>query len=133
VEIFNGDGARVYTTTTDVDGGGRLDLADASGRVVFTADALDTAGAAMAIMNGAGEKVFVIANRPQGGLVNLMNSRGQTVLIAGTADEGMGGALSIKNGAGRQILHAGYDSLADGLVTVWDAEGQRYEMLTPRE
>ncbi|MHC4827829.1 MAG: hypothetical protein ACYTEY_14845, partial [Planctomycetota bacterium] len=132
VEIFNETGARVYTTATDADGGGRLDLADAAGNVVLTADSIDDDGAALAVMSGTGEKVFVIANRPQGGLMNLMNSKGQTVLIAGTADVGMGGAISIKNGNGRQVLHAGYDGLADGLVTVWDAEGSRYEILTPR-
>ncbi len=132
MEIFNGQGARVYTTATDADGGGRLDLADGAGNVVFTADAIDGAGAALAVMNGTGDKVFLIANRPQGGLLNMMNSQGQTVLIAGTADEGMGGALSIKNGTGRQVLHAGYDSLADGLVTVWDAQGDRVQVLSPR-
>ena len=61
-----------------------------------------------------------------------MNNQGQAVLIAGTADEGLGGALSIKNGAGRQVLHAGYDSVGDGLISVWDTSGKRTAALSPR-
>jgi hypothetical protein len=130
LELFNPEGLRVFTTSADTDGGGRLDLADGSGNVVLSADSVKDTGAALAVMNSAGTRQFLIGTRPQGGLMNLMNSQGSTVFIAGTADQGLGGALAIKNGRGRQILHAGYDSADDGLVTVWDAEGKKVEVLS---
>jgi hypothetical protein len=132
VEIFNGQGARVCTTAAGGAGGGRLDLADAAGTVILTADAANDA-AALAVTSDTGDPVFAISKRSQGGLMSLMNGAGQTVCIAGAADEGMGGALAIKNGSGRQVLHAGYDSESDGLVTVWDAVGQSLEMLSPKQ
>ena len=61
-----------------------------------------------------------------------MNHRGEAILIAGTADAGLGGALSITNGAGRQVLHAGYDTIGDGMLTVWDATGKKASTVTPR-
>ncbi len=83
-------------------------------------------------MNQNGTKQFVVGTRDQGGLLNLMNQHGQTVLIAGTADEGLGGAVSVKNGDGRQVLHMGYDSRGDGLVTAWSADGRSSKTVTPK-
>ena len=133
VELLNAEGSRVFTTTTADDGGGRMDLANGSGTVVFSVNAIKDTGAALAIMNNSGAKAFLVGTRPQGGLMNLMNDRGETVFIAGTADDGGGGAISVKNGSGRQILHAGYDSLGNGLVTVWGAAGDTAATVSPRK
>ena len=100
--------------------------------MVFAVDAIADTGATMAVMSGTGENRFVVGTREQGGLINLMNNQGRAVLIAGTADEGLGGALSIKNGAGQLVLHAGYDSVGDGLVTVWDTSGKRNAEVSAR-
>jgi hypothetical protein len=73
----------------------------------------------------------MVGTRPQGGLMNLMNDRGEVVFIAGAADEGAGGALLVRNGSGKQVFHAGYDRDGNGLVTVWDERGINRRTLSP--
>ena len=133
LELFNAEGNRVLTTAADGDGGGRLDVADEKGAVVFSIDTIPDVGAALALMSTTGQKQFLLGTGPLGALMNLMNSAGETVIIAGTADEGGGGALSVKNGRGSQVLHAGYDTRGDGLITVWDNSGSRYQSVSPRK
>jgi hypothetical protein len=132
VELADEAGLRALTSSADAGGGGRIDLADEKGTVVFSVDALEGAGAALAIANSEGHRQFLVGTRPQGGLVNLFNSQGTTVLIAGAADDGGGAALSMKNGAGSQVLHAGCDKAGNGLVTVWGAEGGKPHSLAAR-
>jgi hypothetical protein len=47
--------------------------------------------------------MFAVASRPQGGLLNVMNSAGIPVVIAGFAEDDRGGAVSVKNGRGVQV------------------------------
>ena len=132
-EIYGeGDSPVVLSGASLDQGGGRIEVANESGNIVFSVNAVGDTGAALELMSGQGARQFAVGTRLQGGLMNIMNSLGQPVVIAGTADEGLGGAVSIKNGDGRQILHAGYDSAGDGLLNVWDTTGSKTANLTPR-
>ena len=107
-------------------------MVNESGNVVFAVHSLGNTGATLELMNGQGTRQFAVGTRLQGGLMNIMNSLGQAVVIAGTADEGLGGAVSVKNGNGRLVLHAGYDTAGDGLLNVWDTTGETTAILTPQ-
>ncbi len=132
-EVYGNRGTPVVVAGASLgSGGGRIELANEAGNVVFSVDAVGNTGAALELMNGQGTRQFAVGTRLQGGLMNIMNSLGEAVVIAGTADEGLGGAVSVKNGDGRQILHAGYDSAGDGLLNVWDKTGKRTANLTPQ-
>ncbi len=131
-EIYGEDDLPVVLSGASLDqGGGRIEVANESGNVVFSVNAVSNTGAALELMNGQGTRQFAVGTRVQGGLMNIMNSLGETVVIAGAADVGRGGAVSIKNGAGTLILHAGYDSTGDGLLNVWDRTGEKAANLTP--
>ncbi len=140
LEVSDAAGRQGFVATAR-DGGGvaevhgdaaRFDLANGSGTVVFSVESVGNTGASLQVSNGEGTRQFLVASRDQGAVINLMNHRGEAVLIAGAADAGLGGALSITNGAGRQVLHAGYDTIGDGMLTVWDATGKKVSTVTPR-
>jgi hypothetical protein len=132
-EIYGEGDLPVVVSAVALDqGGGRIEVANQSGNVVFTVNAVNDTGAALELMSGQGSRQFTVGTRVQGGLMSIMNSLGEPVVIAGTADEGLGGAVSVKNGDGRQILHAGYDSFGDGLLNVWDTTGKNTAILSPR-
>ena len=132
-EIYGEDDLPVVLSGASLDhGGGRIEVVNESGNVVFAVHSLGNAGATLELMNGQGTRQFAVGTRLQGGLMNIMNSLGEAVVIVGTADEGLGGAVSVKNGTGRLVLHAGYDSAGDGLLNVWDRTGETTAILTPR-
>ena len=64
--------------------------------MVFSVDAIGDTGATLAVMSGKGEHRFVVGTREQGGLINLMNNKGQAVLIAGTASRLKGIVCNIR-------------------------------------
>ena len=131
IEVFNPGGQRTFSTSVEAGGGGRLDLANGEGGVVFSINAGPAQGAAMALMNPAGEKLFLVGARGTGGLMNLMNDQGDVVFIAGPAAGHDGGAISIKNGSGKQVFYAGVREGEEGIVSVWDAKGERRGSVTP--
>ncbi len=131
VELFNGQGDRIFAATVTAQGGGRLELADGAGGVVLSADSTTDMGIAVNLMNSSGTPVLYAGGRAQGGLLSLMNAHGDTVVTVGTADSGLGGALLLKNGGGRNVFHAGYDVDGDGLVTVWDDQGRTRRTIAP--
>jgi hypothetical protein len=126
VTVFNGAGQSVFTATAADDHCGRLDLALDDGRPVFTVNALKGNGAAMALLNASGQNLFLAGTRPEGGLLNVLNSRGVPVVIAGFSPDRRGGAVSVNNGRGLQVFHAGVTEDEDGIVRVWDAQ-QKHE------
>jgi hypothetical protein len=64
-------------------------------------------------------------------LLNLCNSAGNPVVIAGYAEDGRGGALSIKNGRGIQIFSAVTGDSEQGILTLWDANGKKSKTVKP--
>jgi hypothetical protein len=129
--LLNAQGVRVVAAAGDSDGGGRLDLASESGVVVASVSSIKDKGAGMTLSNSAGKRAFMVGALPQGGLLNIMNTAGNKILIAGSDESGRGGAFSIKNGRGVQVLNAGTGENENGIVTVWDADGRKFRTIAP--
>jgi len=64
-------------------------------------------------------------------VLNIMNSAGNPVVIAGYSDEGRGGAVSVKNGRGVQVFAAGSDAEDRGKISVWNEEGRKPRVIDP--
>ncbi len=106
-------------------------MANDIGGAIFSVDAIKDAGAVMAMMDSSGTKLFLVGTSPAGGLLNLMNPQGNAVVVAGASPDTAGGALTLRNRRGKQIIEAGVAENDDGLVSVWDADGQVRKTLSP--
>ena len=113
-------GSRVATLRADSDGGGRLDLLNAAGKRVFSADVIDD-GAALALRTDQGRRGLLMAARAEGALMNLFNRR-QVPVIAIDAQDGPGGAVSILNQRGTPVVLLEADTEDRGIVRVYDAD-----------
>lgn len=116
-------GSRVATIRADTDGGGRIDLSNAAGERVFSADVIDD-GAALALRTNKGRNGLLMAARSDGALMNLFNRR-EVPVIAIDAEDGPGGAISILNQRGTPVVLLEADTEDRGLVRVYDAKQTR--------
>ena len=131
LHVQNHKGVSVFTVAAEADGGGRLDLANELGGAVFSVDAIQDSGAVLAMMDSAGVKLFLVGTTPAGGLLNLMNPKGHVVVAAGASLDTLAGALTLRNRRGRQIVEAGAAENDDGLISVWDADGDARSTVSP--
>lgn len=131
VNLYNGQGERVLRSFVDRDGAGRLDLADEQGNAVFSVDAIPGTGAAMALFDTQGRRLFLVGAGDHGGLLNVMNDRGHVVVIAGASEDGLSGVLSVKNDRGRTVIHASPTDDGDGQITLLNADGRRQTTIPP--
>lgn len=129
--LANAEGKRILTAGSDDTGCGRLNLADDRGQVVLTANAVKEKGAALALFNPAGRKMFLMGGLDGGGLMNIMNRVGVPVFIAGHEADTLHGALSVKNANGIAIFQAGTEQDGNGVIHVYDVEGRRPGTLRP--
>ena len=132
LHVLNSQGTRVISAITESDGGGRFDLAGSNGGAVYSVDAIQDSGAAMALMNSAGTKLFLVGTSKAGGLMNIMNNKGQAIVICGAAGEGFGGAITVRNQDGKQVIESGVDDQGGGIISVWDAKGERRKTVSSR-
>src|SRR5690606_792417 len=123
------DGRSVFFAAARPDGGGRVELGSETGAPMLTFDAAPGLGGQFSIMNQRGVRHFAVGAREHGGLLNIMNTNGTPVFIAGSGDESTGnsrgGGLTIRNGRGVQVFYAGPDAGEHGELEVWDADGRR--------
>ena len=64
--------------------------------------------------------------------MNLMNSNGKAMVICGAAGEGLGGAITVRNQDGKQVIESGVDENGGGIISVWDASGERRKTVSSR-
>jgi hypothetical protein len=136
--IANPQGQAVLTADVTGDGGA-LSIANNAGTPVLTAAATREAvgggdvGGAIALMNAKGQRVFLLGVKPQGAVMNLINSAGVPVVIAGYGDDGRGGAITVRNGRGVGVFTAGTGADESGLIAVGDADGRKSNLIGPRD
>lgn len=130
LHVANSQGDAVVTASVESGGCGQLDIFNASGGSDCSLISVKDLGGSIAV-SSAGKRMFAVTSRPQGGLLNVMNSAGIPVVIAGYAEDGRGGAVSVKNGRGVQVLTAATNETEGGTVTVFDADGRKPRSLKP--
>jgi len=128
--VLAGDGTRSVTASAEADGCGRLDVYNNANNAVFTVDGQRDLGCMMALSNNVGTRLFGLGTRPEGGLMNIMNDRGEALCILGVAESGAGG-LTIKNASAVEVLFAGADESRDGVITLRDATNSTMRVLKP--
>jgi hypothetical protein len=67
------------------------------------------------------KRVAAMGGGKTGGLMNLLDSSGQAIVVAGAAEGADGGAVSVRNGRGTQIGRIGVDTAGAGEVSVYNA------------
>ena len=60
-----------------------------------------------------------------------MNHNGDAVVVAGASPDSGGGGLTLRNRRGKQIIEAGAAENNDGLISVWNANGQARSTVSP--
>ena len=66
-------------------------------------------------------RVAAIGGGKTGGLLNLLDTTGQAIVVAGAAVDGDGGAISVRNSHGVQIGRLGVDAAGSGEMAVYNA------------
>ncbi len=128
--VYAADGTRSAAMTCEDDGCGRLDVYNNADKAVFTVDGQRDLGCVMALSNNVGSRLFMLGTRATGGLLNVMNDRGEVLAMFGVAENGAG-AMALKNSSGMEVVHAGADDKRDGVVTVRDAANAIMKVLRP--
>ena len=108
-----------------------LDLFDDKQQSVFTVDAVRESGSIMALRNAEGQKNFVVGARPNGGLLNILDHLGHTIVLMGADRETGSGGMALLNGRGIQTVQIGSDPTENGQVAVWDSSGTRRTATMP--
>jgi hypothetical protein len=65
-------------------------------------------------------------------VLNIINSAGVPVVIAGQGDDGKGGAITIRNGRGVGVFTAGTAADESGVIAVGDADGRKSNTFRPK-
>jgi hypothetical protein len=131
LHVANSQGDAVVTASAEGGGCGQFEVFNAQGNVDCSLIAVKDLGGSIALNSSTGKRTFAAASRPQGGLLNVMNSAGIPVVIIGYAEDNRGGAVSIKNGRGVQVLTAGTGENESGTLSVFDADGRKPRTLKP--
>jgi hypothetical protein len=119
IEVLNGSGAAAILMDTKDEGGGRFMVGTATGAPAFMAEATGSAGTLAAYMQE--RRVAAIGGGKTGGLLNLLDTTGQAIVVAGAAVDGDGGAISVRNSHGVQIGRLGVDAAGAGEMAVYNA------------
>ncbi|MEY4943834.1 MAG: hypothetical protein RL254_2015 [Planctomycetota bacterium] len=90
-----------------------------TGAPAFIAEANGSAGTLAAYMQE--RRVAAIGGGKTGGLMNLLDTTGQAIVVAGAAVDGDGGAISVRNSHGVQIGRLGVDAAGAGEMAVYNA------------
>ena len=119
IEVLNGSGAAAILMDTKEEGGGRFMVGTSTGAPAFMAEATGSAGTLAAYMQE--RRVAAIGGGKTGGLMNLLDTTGQAIVVAGAAVDGDGGAISVRNSHGVQIGRLGVDAAGAGELAVYNA------------
>ena len=130
LSVFAADGTRSFAATTEEDGCGRVDVFNNADNEIFTVDGQRDVGCVMAMSNNVGTRLFLLGTRSTGGLLNVMNDRGEVLAMFGVAENGAG-AMTLRNASGMEIVHAGADEDRSGIITVRDAANSTMRVLRP--
>ena len=127
--LFAPDGSEALSAQARTDIGARVTLFanNKSPAAVFEATADN--GAIIAFMQ-AGTRVAGLGSSATGGILNLGNAQGKSVIVAGAANDADGGALSMRSGGGSQLVRIGVDRIGAGEVAVYDGPGTRKRVLS---
>lgn len=119
LELMNGTGAATTVLDCKDDGSGRWVLSSGTGSPAFAVEAAGEAGTMAAYRDG--RRVAALGAGDSGGLLNLLDTKGQPVLVAGMASDGDGGAISLRNLRGSTIARIGVDAVGAGEVAVFNS------------
>jgi len=97
--------------------GGRLMLQGDGGHVVASGG---TQTPELALLAPGGRTLAALAATPRGGALNLMNTTGTPVVLAGITEDGPGGAAAFQNGSGTTVVAAGATADNKGRIVVND-------------
>ncbi|MDP7069945.1 MAG: hypothetical protein QF561_01180 [Phycisphaerales bacterium] len=139
VDILAADRTRIATLSSTGSGLGMLAVADASGAPVGLLHAAEQGRARLAVHGRGGSAVATaaadgtpefalistdgrtraaLAATARGGALNLMNSDGTPVVLAGITADGPGGAAAFQNGNGDTVVAAGSTHDNTGRIVV---------------
>jgi len=130
--MMTGSGGGAVASLLNDEGRGRLVLHDAEGRPAAGIDAGSSSRPGAIHLDHAGERLFAIASTPTGGLLNIMNRHGRSVIALGVTNGGVdGGGISILNGEGMPVVTTGIASDRGGHLSVFSADGALMRMVSP--
>jgi hypothetical protein len=130
LSTFANSGARSMTAGAEEDGCGRLDVYNNADKAVFSVDGQRDLGCVMALNNNVGTTLLGFGTRMEGGLINVMNDRGEPMALLGVVDARAGG-ITLKNSSGTEIVKIGEDENRDGMVRVKDGANTLMRIIKP--
>jgi len=128
--VYAENGVRAFAAGAETDGCGRIDVFNNANNAVFSVDGQKDLGCVMALSNNIGSRLFMLGTRANGGLMNVMNDRGDVMGMFGVAENGAG-AMTLRNSSGMEVVHAGTDESRDGIITVRDAANAMMRVMRP--
>ncbi len=114
--VTDSSGTPVGLLHAAASGRGRLAIHGQGGTAIATAAADGTPE--FALLGTDGRTTAALAATPRGGALNLMNSDGTPVVLAGITADGPGGAAAFQNGSGVTVVAAGSTKDNTGRVVV---------------
>lgn len=130
LELFNSRGYPVLAAGSTSRGSGRLLVGSEVGMPMMICESDEDNGCSLNLYRDQYRHVAIASSRT-GGLLNIQDAQGRTVLLLGSATDREGGAFVLRDARGATVMQAGVDNRGGGEVTVYDPDGTRKTVLSP--